>query len=77
MKANRGRTEKCNMFDCVTFMHCTVFALQGSLYEVSCRFEVLTEVKAVRVLRWDAKVKAGVPVKTLVADAALLGVRCI
>lgn len=47
------------------------------MYEISCRFEVLTEVKVVRILCWDPKVNAGVPVKTLVADAALLGVRCV
>ena len=60
-----------------TFIHRTIFALQGFMYEVSCRFEVLTEVEAVWILCWDAKVNAGVPIKTLVTDAALLGVCCV
>lgn len=55
----------------------TIFAHQGFVYEVSCRFEVLTEVKVLWILRWDAKVNAGVPIKTLVTNAALLGVRCV
>lgn len=61
----------------VLIMYRTIFALQAFMYEISCRFEVLTEVKVVRILCWDPKVNAGVPVKTLVADAALLGVRCV
>lgn len=55
----------------------TIFAHQGFVYEVSCRFKVLTEVKVLWILRWDAKVNAGVPIKTLVTNAALLGVRCV
>ena len=47
------------------------------MYEVSCRFEVLTHVEVGRILCWDAKVNTCVPIKTLVTDAALLGVRCI
>lgn len=30
-----------------TFIYCTVFALQSFVYEVSCRFEVLAEIKVV------------------------------
>lgn len=61
----------------VTLIYFTTFALQGFMYEVSCNFEVQAEVKVVRILRWDAKVKAGVPIKILITDAALLGVRCV
>lgn len=61
----------------VLIMYCTIFALQAFMYEVSCCFEVLTEIKVVRILCWDPKVNAGVPIKALVADAALLGVRCV
>lgn len=47
------------------------------MYEVCSRFEVLAEVKVVRVFCWDAKVNTRVSIKALVTNAALLGVRCI
>lgn len=59
------------------YINFTIFAHQGFVYEFSCRFEVLTEVKVLRILRWDAEVNTGVHVKILVPDAALLGVRCV
>lgn len=47
------------------------------MYEVSRRFEVLSEVKAVRIFCRYAAVNTGSPIKTLVTDAALLGVSCV
>lgn len=58
-------------------VYCTVFVLQGFVYEVSSRFEVLAEVKTVRVLSWDSQVHASVSIKALLSNAALLGVRCV
>lgn len=61
----------------ISFIYCTSFALQGFVYEVGRRSEVLAEVEGVRVLCWDAKVDAGVPVKALIPNAALFGVCCV
>lgn len=58
-------------------MHGTVFVLQGFVDEVGGWFEVLAEVKAVRVFSRDAEVNTSVSVKALVSDAALLGVCCV
>lgn len=57
--------------------HRTVFVLQGFVYEVSGGFEVLAEVKIVRVFCRDAEVYASISIKALVSDAALLGVCCV
>lgn len=57
--------------------HCTVFVLQGFVYEVGGGFEVLAEVKTVRVFCRDAEVNTSVSIKALVSDAALLGVCCV
>lgn len=47
------------------------------MYEVSGGFEVLAEVKTVRVFCRDAEVNTSVSIKALVSDAALLGVCCV
>lgn len=67
----------CKTITCITLLYCTVFVLQDFMYKVNCRFKVLTEVKALGILCWDAKVYAGVSIKTLVSNAALFGVRCV
>lgn len=58
-------------------MHCTLFVLQGFVYEVGGRFEILAQVKSVRVLSREAQVQATVPIEALVSDTALLGVCCV
>lgn len=58
-------------------MRCTAIVLQAFMHEVNCRFKVATEVEGVWILCRDAKVYAGVSIKALVSDAALLGVCCV
>lgn len=57
--------------------HFTFLTLQAFMYEVSSNFEILTQVKMIRILCWDTKVNTCASIKALVTDAALLGVRCV
>lgn len=55
----------------------TIWFLQSFMYEVSCSFEVETEVKVLGILCRDSAVDTCIPVKTLLTEAALLGVSCV
>lgn len=68
MRKYKGHSELLSLIPFITF------ALQGFMYEVSCKSEVEAEVKVVRIICRDAEVNTGVPIKTLITDAALLGV---